>query len=346
MNRLFTINKQVKRLLIPLISLLLSITSCKSIKSSIKASDTITKQEVLEIFEITEKNICNPAFVQSKQWEDFKKELLSEENLKLDRLSFEKKFNKQRKSLPFTHYYLKLNKKSKKIESEEKEAFELTKLSDKTMLLTIRFFSAEAKKINTILNQLRKTNYSNLIIDLRENRGGTLNAVVPLVQYLSSKLVHGGYFLSRAWFDQHKDYPTNEQLKKFTPLMDPTYRGFTKKMQKDMGMSLIIPPNGKPTFKGKIYILTSTITGSACEPLVFGLKYNEIGTIVGQKTAGAMLSGYTIKVNELFSLFIPIADYVTVTNQRIDKVGVKPDIKVQSEEALDYVINRLIIDKR
>ncbi|HIP49171.1 MAG TPA: hypothetical protein EYG92_09440 [Lutibacter sp.] len=336
--------KQTRFNVILVISLIYLSAACKTTKTSIKASETITIQEVNKIFSITEQKICNPAFVQSKEWSMFKKEMLSEKNLKLDRISFGKQFNLKRKSLPFTHYYLKLNQKKSKKKQLKKEAFVLKKLSDKTMLLEIRVFSAEAKKMNTILNQLRETNYSNLIIDLRENRGGTLNAAVPLVQYLTDKLVHGGYFLSRAWFEQHKDYPTNEQLKQFTPLMDPTYQGFTKKMQKDKGMSLVIPPNGKPIFKGNIFILTSGLTGSACEPFVFGLRHNEIGTVVGQKTAGAMLSGYTVKINKLYSLFMPFADYVTVTNQRIDKVGVEPDIEVASEKALDYVLDKLIAD--
>ncbi len=301
----------------------------------------IKLEDVSSIFTITEEKICNPNFMETDAWKAFKVKLTSKQALLLSKKEYVKLFNNEAKNLPFTHYRLKIPL-DKSTSLPNKEAFLLEKLTPDTMLLTIRYFSSDAGKMQTILDTLQKTNYKNLIIDLRNNPGGTLDAAVPLVQYLSNKVLHGGYFISRSWFEKNKNYPTLEQLQQFTPLMNPTYKGFTNKMKNDIGMSLIIPPNGKPVFTGNLYVLTNGGTGSACEPLVFGLKNSHLGTIVGEKTAGAMLSGYEIKINDSFTLFMPLADYVTVTNQRLDKVGVKPDIKIRSDLALPFVLDSLI----
>lgn len=303
------------------------------------------KEEVESIFQTTESLICNPAFVEGKEWAKFRKTMLSQKALKLDEIAFIKMFNKESEKLPFTHYELRYPEWA--FSKEEKEVkkpatFEVTKLSDQTMMLTIRKFSAEVELMQQMISQLKTIEYDNLIIDLRSNTGGTMDAAIPLVQYLSNKVLHGGYFLSRDWFLKYGGYPTDEQLSLLTPLTDPTYEGFTKKMKEDMGMSLIVPPNGQPVFEGNVFVLTSDITASACEPLVFGLKNQKMATIVGEKTYGGMLSAYLIPVANKYSLYMPLSDYVTVTNERLDKIGVEPHHKVKPEKALTYVQEKLI----
>ena len=92
-------------------------------------------------------------------------------------------------------------------------------------------------------------------------------------------------------------------------------------------------------FKGNVYILTSNKTASTCEPIVDALKRSGRATIVGENTAGAMLSAAMFQVSGKYHLFLPIADYYNADLQRLDQVGVKPDIEVKADDALDHVLS-------
>ena len=61
-------------------------------------------------------------------------------------------------------------------------------------------------------------------------------------------------------------------------------------------------------------------------------------TIVGENTAGAMLSATVFQVSGKYHLFLPIADDHDAELQRLDQVGVKPEIEVKDDDALDHVL--------
>ena len=105
---------------------------------------------------------------------------------------------------------------------------------------------------------------------------------------------------------------------------------------------MVLPRHDQPIFKGKVYVLVNSNTASACEPLIDLLQKKHIATLVGPPSAGAMLSGQSFKINENYSLFLPISDYQTAEGDRLDKKGVIPEHKVRSENTLDYVLEKLI----
>ena len=135
--------------------------------------------------------------------------------------------------------------------------------------------------------------------------------------------------------------PTKEEIQGFPFLKDMTYQGIMKAFAENEAFRMVLPPHSSPIFEGKVAVLTSNTTASACEPFVDVLKKQKIGTIVGRKTNGAMLSGRTFKISRDLKLFLPISDFVTAEGTRIDKVGVEPDIDVDAESALDYVMENL-----
>ena len=92
-----------------------------------------------------------------------------------------------------------------------------------------------------------------------------------------------------------------------------------------------------PFYGGKIWVLTNKNTASACEPLVDFLKVNNLATIIGEKTAGKMLSAKSFSIDENYELYLPIANYYTAQNFWIEQNGVEPNIAVKSENALDKV---------
>ena len=257
---------------------------------------------------------------------------------------FRQYFNQQAQTLPFSHFYLKapVKKSIANNRQKAKAPFELESINEKADLLIIRSFAQDKSGMVAIIKQLKINPKANLIIDLRNNHGGTLDAAVPLAQFLSNQLFHAGIFISQNWFNQQSTYPSPTEISKFKPLQQATYEGFQKQLNEDIGMSLIIPPSGEQTFQGKVFVLTNSSTASACEPLAFCMKYYGIATLVGEKTAGEMLSADYFPLLYGYQLFVPEADYMTVNGKRLDKIGVEPNIEVESQQALNYVINKLI----
>ena len=58
-------------------------------------------------------------------------------------------------------------------------------------------------------------------------------------------------------------------------------------------------------------------------------------TLIGETTAGAMLSSQFFDIGDGYAVRIPIADYYTASGVRIEGVGVAADIAVEPSRALD-----------
>lgn len=64
--------------------------------------------------------------------------------------------------------------------------------------------------------------------------------------------------------------------------------------------------------------------------------------MVEEKTAGDMLSSTFIDIQDSWVLVVPTADYYTSDQFRIEGNGVKPNVKVKSKRALEYVLDKMI----
>jgi len=100
----------------------------------------------------------------------------------------------------------------------------------------------------------------------------------------------------------------------------------------------------KKKFEGEIYILTNKYTASTCEPIVYALQQQGLATVIGEKTAGAMLNSETFDLINGFCVVIPTADYYTSDGYHIDKQGVNPDFYINSKLSLEYAMK--LIEKR
>ena len=94
----------------------------------------------------------------------------------------------------------------------------------------------------------------------------------------------------------------------------------------------------QPLFKGPVVVLTSARSISAAEIAADALKATGRARIVGEKTPGALLSSKLFDIPGGFHLRVPIADYYSIKNGRIEGVGVTPDISVNADEALDVAL--------
>ncbi|MGH8545134.1 MAG: S41 family peptidase, partial [Gammaproteobacteria bacterium] len=69
------------------------------------------------------------------------------------------------------------------------------------------------------------------------------------------------------------------------------------------------------------------------------LKAAGRATIIGEKTPGVLLSSRRFDVPGGFHLMVPIADYYSIENGRIEGVGVTPDMPVDADQALEVALD-------
>lgn len=296
-----------------------------------------------KVFTTLETYIANPHWLAGKEYRKFKKLMLSKRKLRLPMTEYQRLFNKEKQKLPFTHLDL-ISKTPQAPETKtvRKSHFSWKEVKDGTVYLDIDQFSDDAAGMFQIVQQIKQKPHQNLIIDLRGNGGGTLDAAVVLARYLTNNSIDAGIYLTRKWYLQNKELPTAAQIASIPYLTDMTFKGIQKMFEKEAAFRMVLPPHKDAIFKGEIYLLIDKNTGSACEPFVYELKKLPNATVVGERTAGAMLSGTRFPINEQYMLFLPISDFVTADGYRIDKAGVAPDVETKSSEALEHVLKVLI----
>jgi hypothetical protein len=144
-----------------------------------------------------------------------------------------------------------------------------------------------------------------LIVDLRQNGGGSPAMVAYISSYLFSKRTH----LNSLW--ERRSGKTDEY---WTSDSVPGRR-----------------------FGGEkpIYVLTSAYTFSGAEEFAYNLKSLKRATIIGETTGGGAHPVMGQRINENFMIGVPFARAINpITKTNWEGVGVEPDIKVPAAEAL------------
>ncbi|HEX5418597.1 MAG TPA: S41 family peptidase [Gammaproteobacteria bacterium] len=144
-----------------------------------------------------------------------------------------------------------------------------------------------------------------LIIDLRDNGGGS----PEMVDYVASYL-----FAARTHLNDLYDRPD-----------DTTQQWWT----------LPYVP-GERLAKQPVYVLTSKRTFSGAEEFTYDLQSLGRATVVGETTGGGAHLVRGEWINEQFTIGVPFASAVNpVTKTNWEGTGVKPDVEVPADEALD-----------
>lgn len=305
-----------------------------------------------EIKAVTEQNIYNKKVLENKEWGKFVSYMNDFSDKAEDDGEFLYGFFYKSKDVPFSHYFLTGNKDNTSefitpgantTQVEIKKALNLQKIDSNTFLLNIPAFNFRTTAIDSLMERIINSDAKNLIIDLRENPGGDMEGGMRICEYITDKKMYGGVVLSQRYWNNHTAPPTKEEYSKFKVMTNANYEWFRNEVKNGIdGLSIVTTPLAH-TFKGKIYILTSSQTGSVSEPFVYTLKNEKIATVIGGKTAGAVLSmeNHTI---QNFVLTMPILDYYTFDGNRLDKIGVEPDITCDPKDALNLALKE--IDKR
>lgn len=172
-----------------------------------------------------------------------------------------------------------------------------------------------------------------LVIDLRDNPGGAF-AVRPLVGHVLSLPLDAGVFLPQRWYQRKQRAPTNEDIRDALPWEGWSIRTFWAEARASLLLRVRFEPQS-PRYSGPVFVLTSQRTASAAELAADALKASGRGTLVGETTAGRMLSQALFDIPGGFLLSLPIADYHSFETGRIEGNGVTPHIVVPETDALD-----------
>ena len=147
-------------------------------------------------------------------------------------------------------------------------------------------------------------NTSAIIIDLRENQGGSPEMVSQIESYFFKEKIHMNDLIYRGAKDTTIFYA------------DPA-----KADSLNLGMPL--------------YILTSGKTFSAAEDFSYGMQMAKRAVIVGEVTGGGAHPQMPFSIGQGFVASIPFArSYNPITKTDWEGTGVLPDIKVSADKAL------------
>ncbi|WP_306393651.1 S41 family peptidase [Telluria beijingensis] len=188
--------------------------------------------------------------------------------------------------------------------------------------LRTRFFApvtSSAPSIGAAMTLLANTDA--LIIDLRDNDGGSSAAVPFMASYLFDERKHIADLYTR------KGDRTEQQW------TSPAVPGVRYGGEKD------------------VYLLTSKSTFSAAEGLAFALRGQKRVTIVGETTRGGAHPSSIERISPHLALMVPTSTARDpVTLQDWEGVGVAPDVAVPAVEALTraqiLILNKLELDER
>ncbi len=173
--------------------------------------------------------------------------------------------------------------------------------------LDLRMFAHSPRALETAVAAMNYLAHSDaLIIDLRQNGGGSPEMIQLILSYLyDSEPIHFNSFYNRPE-DSHKQFWTLP----FVP--------------------------GRKLADAEVYVLTSGFTGSAAEEFAYDIQTLERGTLVGRTTAGAAHPGGMFPLGSHMGAFIATGRAINpVTGTDWEGVGVKPDVDVPEDQALE-----------
>lgn len=189
------------------------------------------------------------------------------------------------------------------------------------------------EQVEAAYDRIAEADPSVLIIDLRGNGGGAF-AVKPLVEHVIDEPLDAGYFISQVWNRDHDELPAAETVLATEPWRGWSIIAFWRAVQEQDIVRLRFEP-AEPNFDGPVYVLLDDISASATELAADALRSSGIATLVGKQSAGEMLSQSMFDLVDGFIVSLPVADYVSMANGRIEGVGVPVHVAAESGGALE-----------
>jgi len=198
-----------------------------------------------------------------------------------------------------------------------------------------------------------------LIIDLRGNTGGGLGALrvmslltpdrMPVGFAFDKRRVTGNLEAEKRRFRRFSRIPASSRTLWRLALQ------FGPSMLAEKPIVLETEGLGKRAFQGRVVLLVDRHTASAAEMIVAFARENNLATIVGEKTAGRLLSGTSVKVGNGFRLALPTRAYYTWKGLVLEGAPIEPDDLVDfdwrqrrsgRDQQLERAVEVIDIDRR
>lgn len=297
---------------------------------------------ISEVIDTAKTKIYNRDILETKKWKQFDRKITEKSSDFKDDIELVFAFYYFASELPISHFALtRVSEQNVSQDSLSKKFLNLSQLTEATALLKITSFSGTATEVDSVFSVIDTKGYKNLIVDLRDNPGGSVEAGMAFARNVVDTTMIGGVFLTQKWFNNHSNIPTENEYNQFPTFSESNYDLIIQGIHREKGLVLKVYPM-KDNYRGKLFIITNNNTASTGEPIVYALKENGRAIIVGKKTAGAMLNGEQFKLPSGFSVFVPTADFYTRDGYRIDQKGVQPNIELDKEDPVQYIENVLI----
>ncbi len=165
------------------------------------------------------------------------------------------------------------------------------------------FDQGSASEVTKKVEELKAQNIKSLIIDLRNNGGGIVDEAIEIADLFTSK--DSTLLIT-------KDKHDNESV---------------SKAKRDKAIEL------------PIIVLTNENTASASEILAGALKDNNVAKIVGTTTFGKGVIQELLTMKDGTGLKLTTNEYYTPNRNKINKVGIEPDEKVELPEEYRNILS-------
>lgn len=232
-----------------------------------------------------------------------------------------------------------------------------------TALLTLRTFAEETiinagqdwrKFLDAAFQEIKEKNIQNLIIDLRENSGGSDEFSSLLFSYLTDKEFR--------WFDYIETSTNKITLAQYTDIDDETNKMFAEDLLPAVANRFRVKPSDdfnlqqpqlpqKNHFDGKVWFLVSGTTFSSAADFCSIAHYYRRGSFVGEEVGGnyyGNTSGYVIRLtlpNTKIGVGVPLQKFINaVSGYAYPRRGVIPDYPVQ--QTIQDVLNGVDTEMR
>jgi C-terminal processing protease CtpA/Prc len=226
--------------------------------------------------------------------------------------------------------------KGKKLHFVEPTLVEARQLGDGLGYLKIAMFPGMvgvevANEISRAVEGLGKID--RLIIDLRGNTGGGIGAL-RVMSLLTPGRIPVGFALDRKRVTTNLD-SEKQRFRRFHAI--PASKNalwllalqFAPAMLAKTPIVLETEGLGRKEFHGKVILLVDRHTASAAEMIVAFARENNLAKIVGEKTAGKLLSATSVKVGQGFRLALPTGAYYTWKGSILEGTPIEPDELVE-----------------
>ena len=244
--------------------------------------------------------------------------------------------------------------KGKKLHFIEPTLVNVRRLGDGLGYLKVAMFPGMvgvvvANEISQAAEQLGSIR--SLIIDLRGNTGGGIGAL-RVMSLLTAGQIPVGFALDRRRATVNLE-SEKQAFKRFSRIPSSTKMlwglalQFAPAMMAKKPIVLQTEGLGAKPFHGRTALLVNRHTASAAEMIVAFACENNLATVIGEKTAGRLLSATSVKVGNGFRLALPTGAYYTWKGSVLEGTPIDPDRIIEfdwrdrrsgTDRQLDYAV--------